>query len=129
MRIGTTSIDLRPSHNTTTLALLAVTRSTTPRRAVQTNMLGRLLLLNTAAARAVSFTMSSRLIIFSPQAERPHRHTVGSENPSKRKPDNHVVSSHCPVLPIDISLASSADSVALMRYQNGLHQSLVIARQ
>ena len=44
-------------------------RSTTQRRAVQSNMLGRLLLLNAATAPAVSFTLSPRLIIFSPKAE------------------------------------------------------------
>jgi hypothetical protein len=32
LRIGTSSGDFRPSHRTITLALLAVTRSTTPRR-------------------------------------------------------------------------------------------------
>ena len=63
---GRSSGGFRPSHLTITLALLAVTRSTTPHRAVQSILPGRLLLLNAAAARAVSLTLSPRLIIFSP---------------------------------------------------------------
>jgi len=62
----------------------------------------------------------------SPSGENAHIVTVGSETPSKRKPDKHVVSSHSPGLPIDIGLAASAGSAALMRYQNGLHQVLLL---
>ena len=95
-------------------------RSTTPRRAVQSNMLGRLLLLNAAAARAVSFTLSPRLIIFSPKAEiTPDRDAVGSEHPSKRKQDKRVVSGHCPFLPGDVGLAAGAGSAVLMPTRTG----------
>src|SRR4051812_9292996 len=55
-RIGTYSLDIRPSHSTTALALLVVMRSTTPRRPVGA-------FLNATAARAVSLTLSPRLII------------------------------------------------------------------
>jgi len=48
------------------------------------------------------------------------------DKPNKRKPDKHVVSSHSPGLPIDIGLAASAGSAPLMRYQNGLHQVLLL---
>ena len=68
LRIGTSSADFRPSHSTIAAALLAVMRSTTPRRSVQSSLPGRLLLLNAAAARAVTFTLSPRLIIFSPES-------------------------------------------------------------
>ena len=73
LRIGRSSGDLRPSHRTITLALLAVTRSTTPHRSVQSILPGRLLLLNAAAARAVSLTLSPRLTILSRPAERTAR--------------------------------------------------------
>ena len=49
LRIGRSSSDLRPSHRTITLALLAVTRSTTPHRSVQSSWPGRMLLLNALA--------------------------------------------------------------------------------
>ena len=55
--IGKYSVDKRPSHSTTALALLVAMRSTTPRRPAQTDLPPRLLL-NVAAARAVSFTLS-----------------------------------------------------------------------
>jgi hypothetical protein len=63
-RIGKYSIDIRPSHRTTALALLVAMRKTTPRRSVQTDLPPRLLP-NVAAARAVSFTLSPCLINFS----------------------------------------------------------------
>ena len=59
--IGTTSVDFRPSHSTTALALLVAMRKTTPRRPAQTDLPPRLLL-NAAAARALSFTLSPCLI-------------------------------------------------------------------
>jgi hypothetical protein len=65
--------DLRPSHRTITLALLAVTRSTTPHRSVQSSWPGRMLLLNAAAAREVSFTLSPRLIIFIARFSQPNK--------------------------------------------------------
>ena len=61
---GTSSGDLRPSQSTNAWTLLLEMRSITPRRSVQSNRPGRLLLLNAAATRAVSFTRSPRLIIF-----------------------------------------------------------------
>jgi hypothetical protein len=63
-RIGTYSLDIRPSHSTTALALLVVMLRTTPRRPLQTDLPPRLLL-NVATARAVSFTLSPCLINFS----------------------------------------------------------------
>ena len=73
LRIGRSSGDLRPSHRTITLALLAVTRSTTPHRSVQSSWPGRMLLLNAAAAREVSFTLSPRLIIFNARFSQPNK--------------------------------------------------------
>ena len=58
--IGKYSLDVRPSHSTTALALLVVMRKTTPRRPVQTD-LPLHPLLKAAAARALSFTKSSRV--------------------------------------------------------------------
>ena len=72
LRIGRSSGDLRPSHRTITLALLAVTRSTTPHRSVQSSWPGRMLL-NAAAAREVSFTLSPRLIIFNARFSQPNK--------------------------------------------------------
>ena len=39
----------------------------------------------------------------------PERRTVGSEQPSKRKPNKHVVSCHNPVLQDDVGLTASAE--------------------
>lgn len=60
-RIGKYSLDVRPSHSTTALALLAVMRKTTPPRSVQTN-LPLHALSKAAAARPLSFTLSPCLI-------------------------------------------------------------------
>src|SRR6266850_8364448 len=48
----------------------------------------------------------------------PERGTVGSEHPSKRKPDKHVVSGHSPVLPDDVGLAVSAVLGGADAYRN-----------
>lgn len=71
-RIGKYSLDVRPSHSTTALALLVVMRKTTPRRPVQTD-LPLHPLLKAAAARALSFTLSPCLINFSPSVS-PSQH-------------------------------------------------------
>jgi hypothetical protein len=109
LRIGTSSADFRPSHRTIAAALLAVMRSTTPRRSVQSNLRARLLLLNAAATRAMSFTRSPRLIIFSPLVECTPR-TSHSKQRTTKQPKSHRLQY----------------SAVPMRYRN-THASLVIA--
>ena len=54
----------------TSVALFAEIRSTTPQPNLESNLPGRLFLLNAAAARPVSFTLSTLLIILVPFANK-----------------------------------------------------------